>query len=262
MILPARGDRSIQPTHSYAAGGVYQATAVLTDDDDPAGPSTASATVVISGVGVVGNTLYVVCTPGDDLVTINQTGNGTIKVHANFLADSPRNVDSAGVARINVILCWGNDQATIARNIVLPAIMDGGPGDDKLNGGGGGSVLLGGDGNDELLGSSRGDILIGGAGLDRLVGNPGEDVLIGGRSAFASDPALGRLANDEALLAFLGDWNSSLPRSARERALAGLIASLADDGDKDVLTGLSGEDWFFAGIGDVIPGLRDAGKKK
>jgi hypothetical protein len=44
--------------------------------------------------------------------------------------------------------------------------------------------------------------------------------------------------------------------------LAGLIASLADDGDKDVLTGSSGEDWFFAGTGDVISGLPATGKKK
>ncbi len=256
----ARGDRSIQPTHSYAAGGVYQVTAVVTDDDT--GTDTASATAVISGVGVVGNTLYVVGTPGDDLVTINQTGNGTIKVHANFLADSPRSVDSAGVAQINVILCWGNDQATIAGNILLPAIMDGGRGDDKLNGGGGGNVLLGGDGNDELLGGSRGDILIGGAGRDRLVGNPGEDVLIGGRSGLDSDPASGRLANDVALLAFLADWNSPLSRPARESALSGLIGSLTDDGDKDVLTGSSGEDWLFAGIGDVITGPPGSGKKK
>ena len=34
-----------------------------------------------------------------------------------------------------------------------------------------------------------------------------------------------------------------------------------DDGDKDVLTGASGEDWFVTGVGDVVTDVA-GGKKK
>src|SRR5262249_29302610 len=41
----------------------------------------------------------------------------------------------------------GNDDATVSGGIDLPAILDGGEGDDRLNGGNGGNILIGGRGN-------------------------------------------------------------------------------------------------------------------
>lgn len=250
------GDRVINPTHVYATGGVFEVTVSVADDDQPNVLAEDSTTVVVSGVGVVGNTLYVVGTDGDDQVSINQTGNGTIKVHADFLQSSgPRNIPAAGVEQISVILCGGDDHATIAGNMTLPAIIDGGDGDDHLKAGRGGAVLLGGDGNDKLIGGSGNDIMIGGAGLDRLVGGPGEDFMAGGSSSYESDPATHTLADDQALLGFLQDWSSADSRAARESALDDLANSLTDDGDEDKLTGASGNDWFFADQEDLVTDL-------
>jgi len=89
---------------------------------------------------------------------------------------------------IYIVLCHGDDHATIAGNIRTPAIIDGGPGDDHLNGGGGGSALSGGLGDDKLNGGKGRDVLIGGYGADRLVGNGEEDILIAGWTIYDSDP--------------------------------------------------------------------------
>lgn len=106
--VPTDGTRELHPTHEYAAGGVYEVSVKVTDDDQGVDESWPPITVVVSGVGVVGNTLYVIGTPNDDHVTITQTGKGTFKVHADFLPDlgGPRNVDPAGVEQINVFLYY------------------------------------------------------------------------------------------------------------------------------------------------------------
>ena len=257
---PTNGTLTLEPTHAYAAGGVYDVTVTVTDDDE--GSDSNSTTVVVSGVGVVGNTLYVIGTANDDHVTINQTGKGTFKVHADFLPDpsGPRNVDPAGVDQINVFLCWGDDHATISSGITTPALIDGGQGSDHLNGGGGPNVILGGDGDDHIMGGGLGDILIGGAGMDRLVGNGGEDVMIGGSTTFDSDYDIEQVADQEALFDFLADWNSTDSREDRELALQALVDAVLDDGDEDKLTGSSGEDWFLARLEDIITDITSSGK--
>ena len=253
------GERTVAPSHVYATGGVFNVTVSVEDDDT--GIALGSSTVVVGGVGVVGDTLYVVGSDAADHVTINQTGNGTIKVHAGFLAspDAPRNIPAAGVEQIYVILCGGDDHATIAGNVSLPAIIDGGDGSDHLNAGNGGAVLLGGDGDDKLIGGSGYDLLIGGFGADRLVGGPGEDVMIAGRSSYESDSATHGVADDQALLGFLDDWDATDDLADRQSALAALAGSLTADADTDQLTGASGADWFFSDAEDVITGLADNG---
>lgn len=257
------GERTLSPTHAYATGGVFNVTVSVADDD--MGIDFGSTTVVVTGVGVVGNTLYVVGTDGDDHVSINQTGNGLLKVHASFLADpdEPRVIDPSdypgGISHIVMILCSGDDHATISDRVMLPVIIDGGDGDDHLKAGGGGAVLLGGNGNDMLIGGSGNDILIGGTGLDRLVGGRGEDFLAGGYSSYGSNSAAQTLADDQALLGFLQDWGGTDSREARELSLDALVNSLIADGDEDKLTGAAGEDWFFADGEDLVTDLLSKG---
>src|SRR5262249_4568112 len=62
----------------------------------------------------------------------------------------------------------GNDVISADGNIVVPVLLNGGCGNDRLNGGGGASILVGGDGDDQLKGEDGRDILIGGAGSDYL----------------------------------------------------------------------------------------------
>ena len=86
---------------------------------------------------------------------------------------------------------------------------------------------------------------------DNPTGTP-QDVLIGDRSTLASNPSTFELANEQALLDSLTEWNSPASRPSRELALDGLIQSIVDDLDEDKLTGSSDDDWFLVGLGDII----------
>ena len=269
---------NISGSHVYATGGVYTITVTITDDDT--GTHSLTTTAVITGVGVVGNTLYVIGTKGDDHITINQSGSN-FKVHADFLTTGNfRDVPIAGVTDIVVIACDGDDKVTISGGISLPALIDGGNGNDNLNGGNGPNIILGGAGDDQSNGGSGRDLLIGGTGADRLVGNAGDDLLIAGMTAYDSNYAV--------LKILMSEWNSSRSYSQRVYNLSngtggggldastfvsrnngvyfligddGLSQTVFNDNDLDKLTGSAGADWFFANLvadnGGVLDNVTD-----
>jgi Ca2+-binding RTX toxin-like protein len=74
----------------------------------------------------------------------------------------------------------GDDVVILARNVQVPATLQGGPGNDTLVGGAGNDKLIGGPGNDTLIGRGGNDWLYGGPGKDELIGGPGEDKCVGG----------------------------------------------------------------------------------
>jgi Ca2+-binding RTX toxin-like protein len=82
-------------------------------------------------------------------------------------------------------------------------------------------------------------VLIGGTGRDRLRGDRGEDILIGGSTNNENDEA----ALKTALTAWLNDDLSE--------ALLNL-GSIADDGERDYLTGGKGRDELIGGAGDKL----------
>ena len=84
----------------------------------------------------------------------------------------------------------------------IPATLDGGGGDDQLQGSNaadslsGGiddDTIMGGGGNDDLTGNPGADRLLGAKGRDRLLGGPGKDNLIGG---LGNDDLFGSAGND------------------------------------------------------------------
>lgn len=211
-----------------------------------------TTTVYITGTGIHDGVLQVVGTAGRDVVTINQQGSGTTKVHGGFLPfGTPRSFGSRDVASILIVLGAGDDVATIAGNVSLNAILAGGVGNDRLNGGSGNNVLIGGDGDDFLIGGRGRDILIGGLGADRLNGQSGEDILIGGRTAFDEDYS--------ALDAILAEWTSEHSRAERLANLTNtgsgprhngdffLMSGVTvfDDDDVDRVFSNSDDDWLF-----------------
>lgn len=81
----------------------------------------------------------------------------------------------------------GNDNFNGADNSISAAgvarlydLLDGGPGDDTINGESGNNRLFGGEGQDDLSGGPNNDVLSGGAGPDLMDGGPGADELSGG----------------------------------------------------------------------------------
>ncbi len=177
VVVEADGSGSVAAQHAYASGGIYTVTMTLEDDD--LGTDAATATAVISGAGVHDGVLQIVGTHGRDHVTVNQQGNGLLKVHASFFdGKRSRTFDAAEIQAIQIVLCDGDDHATIAGNIDTPTTIDGGAGNDHLRGGRGDDLLLGGPGNDKLFGGRGHDLLFGGDGNDLLHGGGGRDTLL------------------------------------------------------------------------------------
>ncbi|MBI1896686.1 MAG: PKD domain-containing protein [Acidobacteria bacterium] len=264
-------------THVYSNVFGPKTIRVALVDEDGTHPLAGQRTVLVTGAGILGDTLWVIGTNGDDHVVINEQGNGLIKVHASFFVGTEFvTIPTAQVRRIAVYLNGGNDDATVAGDVTIPVILDGGDGNDRLKAGGGPAVLIGGAGDDTLTGSGGRNILIGGLGADTITDGQGEDILIGGRTVYDSDPAA--LA---ALDAILAEWNSSRDYATRIANLrgtgsgAGFDARLNgnfflradgpnptvfDDGAQDVMTGGGGLDWFFANLDSgVLDHILDLG---
>jgi len=174
-----------------------------------------------------------------------------------------------------------DDHVTIAGSIELPTLVDGSARNNHLSGGSGPNVLLGGPDDDMLIGGRGRDVLIGDAGLDRIVANGGQDILIGGPTVYDSDPVNARLANDEALMAILAEWNADRDFGVRVANLTDgsgspdrlngdffllLDETVLDDEEADEVTGSAGEDWFLLFEDDVITDgasqSKQGGKKK
>ncbi len=239
------GSGTVTGSHAYAAGGVYTITLTLADDDT--GVAAAATTAVITGVGLNNGTLFIIGGQGGDDASVNQTGNGKLKVHANFIRDQPRDFDAAIVSRIIAYLGRGDDHLSVSNNARIPLVVHGGAGNDHLGSGGGPSVLLGDEGNDQLGGQGGRCILIGGSGEDSLVAGASGDVLIGGSTTTDQD--------DNALLSAVTTWNASSSYAARVAAIDALLV-VRDDGNKDRLTGGAGLDLFYDGADDILAAVK------
>lgn len=244
------GAGSFTAEHVYdTEGGIFEIIITVTDDDT--GQATTTTLAWVSGVRISSEgILQVVGTSGDDHVTINQQGNGKMKVHADFLHSGSfktfSSAEALTIEKIIAYLCEGDDHLNIAGNVDLPAIIHAGAGNDHINSGGGPSVLLGEAGDDTLIGGFGRNILIGGLGLDDLVGGNDEDVLIGGR--LVND-------DDDELMAALAVWAVEEDSHVdRVTALNDLITVL-DDGEEDDLAGGAGRDLYFEGLGDDLNGV-------
>ena len=212
-------------------------------------PNTNPVTAVLSG-----NDLVITGSRDNDRVQIVSDHHGNkIRVFAGdqkigqFDANSINTIQFSGLA--------GNDTFTVDPHIKATVIADGGAGNDRLFGGGGGNILLGGSGNDLLVGGKSRDILIGGDGMDALFGGRDEDIVIGGSTTHDADQA--------ALLDILKAWSdtstSYTDRIAAIRAGTNGVPILdsnnvIDDKVRDFLDGGSGLDWFWGTDPDVFHG--------
>jgi hypothetical protein len=238
-IAEAGGAGTIAGEHIYSSGGIFRIIVTLTDDDT--GQTTERTFALITGVGVLDGQLQAVGTEEADAITVSRLGQGEFVVRASFIPNSSRKYPAEGVTSIAMILCRGDDQATIAGTIDLPTYITAEEGDDDIKGGGGPNVLLGGDGDDRVTGGSNHDILVGGDGIDRIVGNGGDDILIAGTLGGAADP----IDQLDSLLALLIEWEQ-----LRDRAKLRPKLIIGGDDDADMLTGSADADWFFFELGE------------
>jgi uncharacterized delta-60 repeat protein len=261
-----RGDE-IGPTPTFSADGLdapLTLTVRLRVTDDGGLSDEAEATVHVVQVLLQADpcnpgqtALAVGGTSGNDTIVVNPAGGNAVSVNLNGVSLGT----FSPTGRILVYGQAGNDDIQVAGGISLSAWLYGGAGNDRLKGGNGNNILLGGAGDDLLVGGNARDILIGGTGADRLVGNAEDDILIAGSTAFDG--------NEAALCAVLREWTSARSYAARVANLMGTGSgtdfanrlngnfflktdgsgvTVFDDGSADVLTGSSGQDWYFANL--------------
>jgi autotransporter-associated beta strand protein len=240
--------------HTYTKSGTYDVTVTATDKDGAKSAVvkrqiTVRAAEVQDGVLVVGGTTdadRIRITPADASGSLDVTING--KSQGTF----------GGVEKVVVHGQDGDDEVTLedARirgrtvTIDVPAVLDGGDGDDQLDARGTtvGAVLLGGAGGDVLFGGQGRDILIGGTDKDKLHAEGQEDIVLGGSTAHDKDL--------EALDALLAEWGrGDVDRKTRIRHLTGQSAgglngdalltatTVIDDAARDKVFALDGFDW-------------------
>ncbi len=179
-----QGRGSFGFSHSFATGGRFEIVVTLDDNDGHSVSKTVTA--FVNGLRLTEHgALQIVGSVNADMIDVRSVADDTlIRVTGDLSAETTgrSTVEFAkqDVSRIEIFACDGNDQILVGQNVNVETLIDGGAGDDLLQGGSGGNVILGGDGNDRVFGGSRRDVLIGGAGSDLLDGIEANDAIING----------------------------------------------------------------------------------
>jgi hypothetical protein len=236
-VSESGGSGSGTAGHAYSVPGVYEITVTVTDDNG--GVDTTTHVIEVGGDLVVDGVLRLIGSDDNDRVGIRKLDDGSLYVESNVLPGGSAQFAAGVVQTILMHLRGGDDVVVVGQNVHVAIVADGGEGNDRLSGGG-----------------DR-DILIGGLGADILLGSNGDDILIGGTTSFDG--------NDDALLALLGEWNSSgnfAVRVIKVREGGGSLAgtgialfkgtTVVDDTSVDRLTGGNGRDWFFSEVGKDV----------
>jgi Ca2+-binding RTX toxin-like protein len=165
-----------------------------------------------------------------------------------------------GITSVSIVLGDEADSDAVETN--LPTTVDGGAGDDQLNGTGAADKLVGGAGSDTLQGGDGKDRVLGGDGNDSLDGGAADDTLDGGAGADALNGGAGNdalLVGPGADVMSGGDGTDAADYSARVEALTLTLDGEANDGvdgehdnvgtDVENVTGGSGNDTIVGGPG-------------
>lgn len=245
-ITLASGTYTVQGSHTYATGlGLpddfgntfcgatppsYQKpiTVTISHEAAPAAMTASTATIALppdSAHLTSDGNLIVVGTTGDDdiqITPVGNTGSVRVSVYNGNLGTFP----IAAGDRIIVAALAGNDNIQVAGGVRAPAVLYGGPGDDRIKGGGGPTIEVGCEGNDTLIGGHANDLLIAGDGADRLIGGAGSDILVAGNIVDAS-------------------LNEDTKFSDLVNVLNGGPVHAVSGGGQDTLTGASGDNTFY-----------------
>jgi Ca2+-binding RTX toxin-like protein len=122
-------------------------------------------------------------TPTGTNIVVEDSGDLVIP-GSDCVAVNTHRVECVRTANAQMIISGGDLDDIITNITPIPAVMQGGSGNDTITAGdapGGTQNILTGDaGTDTLTGGALSDRLSGGAGIDRLLGGAGQDTLDGG----------------------------------------------------------------------------------
>jgi Ca2+-binding RTX toxin-like protein len=240
-------------TQNFArSGSAFFITGVAFDDRDgdlfyDPGEGLAGVTVTVLPAGGEAWGAVAAYASGGYAAAVSP-GTYTVTFSGAGFAASSRTVT---VGSANVKLDWVDPAAagggsTPGDDNLTGSSLDGGAGNDTLNGTANADYLRGGEGHDLIFGAAAFDDMHGGAGNDTLQANQGDDWVVGGQGddflygGQGSDMVVGGLGND-ILLANMGD-------------------DVADGGEgADQLRGGQGSDSLSGGAGnDWLAGDREA----
>jgi Ca2+-binding RTX toxin-like protein len=232
---------------------------------DLTAPGTQGSAVLVQNPSISGTEMLVITgTPRNDHIQVNTqtSGNLVVRINNRIIGIFP----PIGISLITADGLAGNADISIGSQIVIPAVLSGGAGNDHLSSGAGDDILHGGPGNDKLesgngndilTGDAGNDVLIGGAGLDILIGGQGNDKLYGGAD---DDILIGGTTlydhNDVALTMLLNEWTSGLPYAVRVTDLQFGTGDFLDGSGVLLLRGAtvfnSGNDSLDGGLGQNL----------
>jgi PKD repeat protein len=242
------GGPKVLAGHAYAQTGDYTVRLVVADKDGATSRTYARVVHVRAALAEAG-ILYVTGTNLDDVIRVKALNAAGTRVQVT-VNDS---VAATGAPN-TVVVFAGDGWDTVATDgpVRTRLVFMGGPGLDTLNAASavGPVVLVGADGNDFMYGGSGRDVLVGGSIGDVMSGNGNDDLLLGESLSFEADPIAVRKLSLE--------WaRAGVSYEARRDHLLGLsrgglngtsvltAATVSADGNRDVMTGGDGRDWFF-----------------
>ncbi len=196
QVLPAGTPSGTVVNRTFAANGRF--TVSVTAKDRTGLSSTAATRVVTVGAILQqGNTLVIGGTTGNDSIDVfNLVGTRAV-INGTWYGPF------SGITNIQVFAQAGNDCIDIDSNITVPVLVDGGAGDDKIEGGSGNDTLLGGLGRDCIEGGKGNDFIDGGADNDTIEGEEGNDIILGGSG---NDTLYGDSGRDLLIGGLGADW--------------------------------------------------------
>lgn len=178
---------------------------------------------------------------GDDKVNVSQNSDGTLDVDVN---GEKFNVKLASGQQFGIRVGEGNDVVTVAPNIRVNFVIEGGAGDDTLTAGAGNDHIDGGLGNDVIDGGAGKDDLFGNSGNDVIDGGSGENIIYGGDG----DDSLTATGDGQTNYFEGGNGNDSIDASRGKNIVSG------GKGDDRIVSG--GQNTIYAGDGaDTVDGV-------
>jgi hypothetical protein len=252
-VGPTAGNGTLTTVgHAFLTDGTYTASVTAKDKNGGVSASVSATAVTVTTSLFQGGVLRVGGTQKINNITFTLV-SGKINVIVNGAAVG----SYAGVGRIEAYGGPNSDIIRVDPSITVPAMLDGGAGNDVLQGGSGDDLLIGGAGNDILIGGAGRNVLIGGAGTDILRGGLGDDLEIGMATIYDNDRV--------ALESIRTEWaRLDADQPTRVAHLQGTIVggqlntvllnapALVTDGAPDVLFGSAGQDWFLLGSHGVV----------
>jgi VCBS repeat-containing protein len=213
--------------HLFPGLGTYTVTLTTTDKDG--GLNIATLDVEIVPVAVVGNNIFIGGTDDIDRIIVQSAQQDSVFVRYNNVRYGP--FDVSPISETHIFGGGSNDRISISS--CINTMIDGGAGNDNINGGPCNDVIFGRDGTDTILTGEGDNWVDAGSGNDSVFSRSGEDVLYGG---LGNDVVSGGSGQD---MLFGGIGN--------DRIFAG--------GGADLLSGGVGNDILIAGSGhDVLIG--------